>query len=78
MAEPMLVYIYLGFSLLLVKNWGDPLAILSLFGKSPGLMDNYKIYFNGAYIVKPLNSGHLRVLTKVSAIRSCPLYRGFK
>ena len=29
-----------------------------------------------SYTVKPLNSGHLRVLTKVSAIRSCPLYRG--
>ena len=27
--------------------------------------------------VKPPNSGHLRVLTKVSAIRRCPLYRGF-
>ena len=27
--------------------------------------------------VKPPNGGHLRVLTKVSAIRRCPLYRGF-
>ena len=27
--------------------------------------------------VKPPNSGHLRVLKKVSAIRRCPLYRGF-
>ena len=27
--------------------------------------------------VKPPNSGHLRVLTKVSAIRRCPLHRGF-
>ena len=27
--------------------------------------------------VKPPNSGHLRVSTKVSAFRRCPLYRDF-
>ena len=30
-----------------------------------------------AYTVKPVYSGHLGFLKKVSAITRCPLYRGF-
>ena len=51
--------------------------------KTPSLSQSsvvYKFTCPGCscnYTVKPPNSGHLRVLTKVSAIRRCPLYRGF-
>ena len=42
-----------------------PISVLSCFSK---ILER---------TVKPPNSGHLRVLKKVSVIRRCPLYRGF-